>query len=156
MMRRGGLAALLVWSWGCAAPAAAPPPVAAPVAPEPPAADDAELEMLPSGLGFTDLAVGRGPAASRGDRVTVHFVGRLEDGRPFDSTHRRQQPFRFVLGDPGVLEGFNEGVTGMRVGGRRRLFVPPTLGYGAAGAPPDIPPGAFLEFEVELLAAERP
>jgi len=122
------------------------------------APDDAvgPLQMRGSGLGYAEITPGTGPVAQPGDLVTVHFVGQLDDGKVFDSTYRRGTPFEFELGDDHVLQGFNEGVEGMRVGGKRRLIVPAPLGYGAQGAPPDIPPNALLEFDVELLAVERP
>ncbi|MBW2526606.1 MAG: FKBP-type peptidyl-prolyl cis-trans isomerase [Deltaproteobacteria bacterium] len=110
--------------------------------------------MRESGLGVVDLASGQGRAAALGDTVMVHFVGRLDDGRQFDSTYERGVPFTLTLGDAGVLDGFNEGLLGMQIGGKRRLIVPPSLAYGDEGAPPDIPPGAMLEFDVELVAIE--
>lgn len=106
----------------------------------------------PSGLSYEDLTSGRGDAAvGRGCFVTVHYVGRLADGTTFDSSRDRGEPFGFPLDVGYVIRGWDEGVKGMRVGGVRRLTVPPELGYGAQGIAGLIPPGAVLVFEVELL-----
>ncbi len=104
-----------------------------------------------SGLKYEDLAVGEGEEATAGRRVTVHYTGWLENGTKFDSSHDRNQPFSFDLGKGQVIRGWEEGVAGMKVGGRRRLTIPPQLGYGARGAGGVIPPNATLIFEVELL-----
>ena len=98
-----------------------------------------------------ELVKGQGPEAVRGKTVEVHYTGRLTDGTQFDSSVGGA-PFSFRLGAGEVIEGWDRGVAGMKVGGKRRLTLPPELGYGAAGAPPDIPPNATLVFEVELLA----
>lgn len=104
-----------------------------------------------SGLKYTDLQVGTGAEAKPGQTAVVHYTGTLTDGKQFDSSKDRNQPFSFPLGAGRVIKGWDEGVAGMRVGGKRLLVVPPELGYGARGAPPTIPPGATLRFEVELL-----
>ncbi len=96
------------------------------------------------------LVVGTGPEATRGRTVVVHYTGRLTDGTQFDSSVGGT-PFSFRLGAGEVIEGWDRGFAGMKVGGRRRLTLPPELAYGARGAPPDIPPNATLVFEVELL-----
>lgn len=100
-----------------------------------------------------DLVVGDGPAAAAGDLVSVHYTGWLEDGTEFDSSVGGD-PFQFTLGQGQVISGWDQGVTGMQVGGQRRLTIPPELAYGAAGYPPVIPANATLTFEVELLSIE--
>ncbi|QWT44910.1 FKBP-type peptidyl-prolyl cis-trans isomerase [Azospira inquinata] len=106
----------------------------------------------PSGLEIDDSLVGDGPEAKAGDIVTVHYTGWLTDGSKFDSSLDRNDPFEFMLGARHVIAGWDEGVAGMKVGGRRRLTIPAELGYGARGAGGVIPPNATLVFEVELLA----
>ena len=109
------------------------------------------VKITDSGLKYEDLDVGEGEQATAGRRVTVHYTGWLENGTKFDSSHDRNQPFSFDLGRGQVIRGWDEGVAGMKVGGRRRLTIPPHLGYGARGAGGVIPPNATLIFEVELL-----
>jgi FKBP-type peptidyl-prolyl cis-trans isomerase FkpA len=113
--------------------------------------DTSAMTKTPSGLRYQDLAQGQGAEASAGKTVSVHYTGWLPNGEKFDSSRDRNQPFGFTLGAGQVIAGWDEGVAGMKVGGRRKLVVPPDLGYGTAGAPPDIPPGATLVFDVELL-----
>jgi len=103
-------------------------------------------------LKIDDLKVGTGAEATKGQRVQVHYVGTLTDGKKFDSSRDRRQAFEFALGAGQVIAGWDQGVAGMRIGGLRRLTVPPELGYGARGFPPVIPANATLIFEVELLA----
>jgi FKBP-type peptidyl-prolyl cis-trans isomerase FkpA len=105
-----------------------------------------------SGLMIETLADGSGAAAKSGDQVTVHYTGWLTNGRKFDSSHDRREPFRFALGRGNVIAGWDEGVEGMKIGGKRKLTIPPALGYGPYGAGNVIPPDATLVFEVELLA----
>jgi FKBP-type peptidyl-prolyl cis-trans isomerase FkpA len=108
--------------------------------------------MVSSTLLTQDLVVGAGPEArGPGQFVTVHYTGWLENGTEFDSSRRRDEPFGFPLGVGYVIPGWDQGVVGMRVGGKRKLTVPPELGYGARGAGRVIPPNATLIFEVELL-----
>jgi FKBP-type peptidyl-prolyl cis-trans isomerase FkpA len=107
-----------------------------------------------SGLKVTDLQTGDGPEAKAGHQVTVHYTGWLENGTKFDSSLDRRDPFKFVLGAGAVIRGWDEGVEGMKVGGKRRLTIPASLGYGARGAGGVIPPNATLIFEVELLGVK--
>ena len=107
--------------------------------------------MTDSGLKYEDLVEGDGELATPGQKVSVHYTGWLTDGSKFDSSVDRDQPFEFSLGAGMVIRGWDEGVAGMKVGGKRKLTIPPELGYGARGAGGVIPPNATLVFEVELL-----
>ncbi|WKZ28494.1 MAG: FKBP-type peptidyl-prolyl cis-trans isomerase [Candidatus Dojkabacteria bacterium] len=98
-----------------------------------------------------DVVVGEGPIALPGNTVTVHYVGTLTDGTQFDSSIDREQPFSFVLGKGNVIPGWDQGVQGMQVGGKRKLTIPAELAYGESGQGTIIPPNATLEFEVEML-----
>ena len=104
-----------------------------------------------SGLQYIDLKDGTGATAQAGQTVSVHYTGWLENGKKFDSSVDRGQPFSFPLGAGRVIKGWDEGVKGMKVGGKRKLLIPSNLGYGARGAGGVIPPNATLIFEVELL-----
>jgi FKBP-type peptidyl-prolyl cis-trans isomerase FkpA len=104
-----------------------------------------------SGLQYEDIKEGSGAEAVAGKSVSVHYTGWLTDGQKFDSSKDRNDPFDFVLGGGMVIKGWDEGVQGMKVGGVRKLTIPPQLGYGARGAGGVIPPNATLVFEVELL-----
>ena len=106
----------------------------------------------PSGLVIEELVAGSGAVAAAGQRVSVHYTGWLTDGKKFDSSRDRGEPFAFPLGRGQVIRGWDEGVAGMKVGGKRKLTIPPALGYGARGAGGVIPPNATLVFEVELLS----
>ena len=108
----------------------------------------------PDGLKYTDDQVGTGAVAQAGKNVSVHYTGWLLDGTKFDSSLDRGQPFTFPLGAGRVIKGWDEGVEGMKVGGKRTLIIPPALGYGARGAGGVIPPNARLTFEVVLLGVK--
>lgn len=115
-------------------------PSAAP--PEPPGPTKLELE---------DELVGSGAEAKSGDTVRVHYTGTLMSGKKFDSSRDRDEPFEFKLGAGSVIKGWDEGVVGMKVGGKRKLVIPYDKAYGEAGHPPNIPPKAALKFDVELI-----
>jgi FKBP-type peptidyl-prolyl cis-trans isomerase len=117
----------------------------------PPAAGGGGEITTPSGLKYVDDVVGSGAEAKAGQTAVVHYTGWLMDGKKFDSSKDRGQPFSFPLGGGRVIKGWDEGVAGMKVGGKRTLTVPAHLGYGAAGTGGVIPPNATLRFEVELL-----
>jgi FKBP-type peptidyl-prolyl cis-trans isomerase FkpA len=105
-----------------------------------------------SGLTIEDTVIGKGAAAAAGRDVVVHYAGWLSDGTQFDSSKEKQDPFEFTLGKKEVMDGWEEGLRGMKVGGTRKLVIPPQLAYGADGAGDTIPPNETLTFEVELLS----
>lgn len=109
----------------------------------------------PAQLMVEDLTVGTGPTALSGDTVTIHYIGRFTDGRVFDNSYDRGAPITFRLGASQVIAGVDQGVTGMRVGGKRRLTVPPNLAYGSTGNG-SIPPNTTLVFEIDLITVTRP
>jgi len=108
-------------------------------------------DFIPSGLAKEDIVVGRGASAFSGNDVVVHYVGWLTNGQQFDSSRARRDPLDLALGAGDVIRGWDEGIPGMRVGGKRRLTIPPALAYGSHGLAGVIPPEATLVFEVELL-----
>ncbi|HEV7127335.1 MAG TPA: FKBP-type peptidyl-prolyl cis-trans isomerase [Ktedonobacterales bacterium] len=134
-----GLGAVLLFADAGAGGTGGPPPVTG------------QSNTTPSGLEYLDVVVGTGAVANAGQQVSVHYTGWLADGSSFDSSVSRGQPFAFALGRGQVIKGWDEGVSGMRIGGKRRLIIPAALGYGARGAPGAIPPNATLIFDVELL-----
>jgi len=101
-----------------------------------------------------EIKVGSGAEAHENSHVRIHYVGKLTDGTTFDSSRDRNSPFSFTIGVGEVIRGFDQGVTGMKVGGLRKVTIPPVLGYGRRGAPPKIPPDSTLVFEIELLGVE--
>lgn len=126
------------------------------LAPSRPAPDTKVQVTTASGLGYAVLKPGGTTAkvAKVGDTVSVHYTGWLTSGKQFDSSLDGGKPFEFVIGKRAVIQGWEEGVAGMKVGEKRKLVIPAALGYGAAGFPPDIPSNATLLFEVELLAVK--
>lgn len=131
-----------------------PPPKPAKVVDEPAPSASVEEPAAPAvkELSKEDLAPGKGAAAKTGDTVKVHYTGTLLNGKKFDSSLDRNEPFEFKLGAGGVIKGWDEGVVGMKVGGKRKLTIPADLAYGKRGSPPTIPPNSPLVFEIELVA----
>jgi FKBP-type peptidyl-prolyl cis-trans isomerase len=117
------------------------------------AAIKGKTRVTQDGLKIEELAIGSGKEAKPGQTVSVHYRGTLTNGSVFDESYKRGQPFQFALGGGQVIRGWDIGVAGMKEGGKRRLTIPPSLGYGPQGSPPVIPPNATLIFEVELLQA---
>ena len=139
-MKRSLFAFALAGLLGAAAVAATPPPIV----------------HLADGLAYQDETIGKGALPKTGDTVTVHYVGTLENGKKFDSSIDRGQPFSFQIGVGQVIKGWDEGVATMHVGGRRKLIIPASLAYGATGAGGVIPPNATLLFDVQLLGLKSP
>lgn len=119
-----------------------------------PQTDPSKMTTTASGLQYIDQAVGTGAQPQAGQTVTVQYTGYLDNGKVFDSSVQRNQPFEFVLGAGQVIRGWDEGIASMKVGGKRRLIIPPQLAYGAQGAGGVIPPNARLTFDVELLGVK--
>jgi FKBP-type peptidyl-prolyl cis-trans isomerase FkpA len=129
-------------------------------APDEPVSDykparEAPLPPGPAKLEIEDLVAGHGREAKNGDSVQVQYTGELTNGRKFDSSYDHGgEPFKFTIGKGAVVKGWDQGIPGMKVGGKRRLRIPSELGYGESGSPPNIPPGAGLVFEVELVSVD--
>lgn len=118
------------------------------------AAEPGEAQELSNGLKYETLKEGTGKVAQMGQNVTVHYVGTLPDGKEFDSSRRNGKPFTFKLGGGEVIQGWDMGVAGMKVGEQRRLMIPADLAYGPEGRPPVIPPNSPLNFDIELLGVK--
>ncbi|AUT02581.1 peptidylprolyl isomerase [Nostoc sp. CENA543] len=116
--------------------------------------DASNAVTTPSGLKYVELEEGTGATPEKGQTVTVHYTGTLTDGTKFDSSRDRNRPFSFIIGVGQVIQGWDEGLSTMKVGGRRQLIIPPELGYGSRGAGGVIPPNATLLFDVELLGVK--
>jgi peptidylprolyl isomerase len=149
------LGLLIISAGGCRdkVPEPEPPPKPAPVAVEVPV-PSASAEPAPTPVPVLvkeDSVVGKGVAAKTGDTVKVHYTGTLLNGTKFDSSLDRNEPFEFKLGAGMVIKGWDEGVVGMKVGGKRKLTIPVDMAYGKAGRPPTIPPNSPLVFEIELV-----
>jgi peptidylprolyl isomerase len=145
-----GLLTLLAVAYGCGKSEKASMAVASS-----PAKVNGQPTTTASGLQYWDIVVGTGTTAAPGDMVRVHYTGFLTSGEKFDSSRDRGEPFAFPLGAGQVIKGWDEGVAGMKVGGQRQLRIPPSLGYGSAGAGGVIPPNATLIFDVELIAVDK-
>jgi FKBP-type peptidyl-prolyl cis-trans isomerase FkpA len=130
--------------------AVSPLPPSAFAAQEKPPANGREV-VMPSGLKYVDLKIGQGEEAATGKIVEVHYVGWLENGIKFDSSRDRDRPFTFRLGAGDAIKGWDEGLAGMKVGGKRKLTIPPELGFGKQGVGSVVPPNAVLYYEFELL-----
>ena len=115
----------------------------------------AEATELDGGLCYVDTKIGDGPEVEKGDVLNMDYTGKLEDGSVFDSSEKQGQPIQFNLGVGAVIQGWDEGIPGMKVGGERTLTIPPELGYGESGYPPVIPPNATLIFDVKLVSIEK-
>ena len=152
------LASLLIALPGCqqssSTPSSNPSTTSSMEAPKPAAPSavpSAATRTTASGLQIQDLQIGTGAEAVTGKRVSMHYTGTLTDGTKFDSSLDSGRPYELTLGNREVIAGWDEGIVGMRVGGKRRLTIPPQLAYGARGYPPVIPPDATLVFELELM-----
>jgi len=133
-------------------PSADPPALAVPSQPPPaPPPTTTASEVSSAQSPVVDLVVGTGKEAKEGSKVKVHYTGFLQSGKKFESSHDKNKPYSFTVGAGMVIKGWDSGVVGMKVGGKRKLTIPPQLAYGTKGSLPLIPPNATLIFEIELL-----
>jgi len=123
---------------------------------KPAAGEPGKTTTTASGLKITMVQEAKNPGALAGDIVWVHYTGKLTSGKVFDSSVGKGKPFKFTLGQGEVIKGWDEGIVGMKIGEKRQLTIPPDLGYGERGAGNDIPPGATLMFDVEMIGIARP
>jgi FKBP-type peptidyl-prolyl cis-trans isomerase len=123
---------------------------------KPAAGETGKTTTTASGLKITTVQEAKNPGALAGDIVWVHYTGKLTSGKVFDSSVGKGKPFKFTLGQGEVIKGWDEGIVGMKIGEKRQLTIPPDLGYGERGAGNDIPPGATLMFDVEMIGIARP
>lgn len=135
-------------------PTSTPTPATNFTPPEPVSVDADGTATMASGLKYKDIVEGAGESPRPGRLVKVHYTGTLANGKKFDSSVDRGQPYQFVIGKGAVIKGWDEGVMTMKVGGKRKLIIPPDLGYGAKGRGEDIPPNSTLLFDVELLGVK--
>jgi FKBP-type peptidyl-prolyl cis-trans isomerase len=148
MLRRLGITFALLFALGCSKPVEEPTSDYKPAAGKPAVPNPKSLET-------EDTTPGKGREAKTGDTVHVQYTGTLMNGEKFDSSYDHGgDPFKFTLGKGEVIKGWDQGVVGMKVGGKRRLRIPPELGYGANGSPPKIPANAGLVFDVELVSID--
>jgi peptidylprolyl isomerase len=117
--------------------------------------DEPKFMTTTSGLKYADVKVGTGDEAKKGDKVEVHYTGTLPDGKKFDSSLDRKEPFSFTVGAGMVIKGWDEGIAGMKVGGKRKLIIPPDLAYGNRAIGGVIPANATLHFDVELVSIKK-